>query len=244
MISPEFQATPSAAETGFSLSPALLQEILTHAKPMGHNEDAPSLNLGFGFMYYGLVRSLRPKHVVVVGSGYGFSVVCLALGLRDNGRGRLSFVDPAYSMLRQGPLHTIGGAAFWTDPVRVREHFDRFGVADVVQHHKMTSQEFFDSYPERGLPEIDLAFIDGNHAYDHVRHDVAAALRHSHKNTYMLLHDTNIYIREALRHAGVKRLLRKKVAPMKAAFECVDLPFDSGVALVRVLEPRAWEQLV
>jgi len=235
--------TPDVA-AGFSLTPALLQEIFTHARPMGHHQDARELNLGFGFLYYGLVRTLRPKHVVVVGSGYGFSVVCLAVGLRDNGQGRLSFVDPAYSMLRQGPLHTIGGAAFWQDPDQVRRHFERFGVAEVVSHYKLTSQEFFADYAGRGLPPIDVAFIDGNHAYSHVQHDVVAALRQSRKNSYLLLHDTNIYIREALRHAGVKRLLRKKLAPLKAAFEVVDFPFDSGVAVVRVLEPQAWKQLL
>jgi hypothetical protein len=63
----------------FSLTPALINKILYQAKPLGHHEAKESLNLGFGFLYYGLVRSLRPKHIVVIGSGYGFSVICLAL---------------------------------------------------------------------------------------------------------------------------------------------------------------------
>ena len=79
----------------FSLDPILLREILDHAKPLGHNEKPDNLNLGFGFLYYGLVRALRPRHIVVIGSGFGFSVVCLALGLKDNGQGQLSFVDPS-----------------------------------------------------------------------------------------------------------------------------------------------------
>ena len=226
----------------FSLSPALLRMILAKAKPLGHREHAESLYLGFGFVYYGLVRALRPKHVLVIGSGYGFSVVCLALGLKDNGLGRLTFVDPSYSVLRNGPLATIGGTNFWHDPRHVNEHFAHFGVEGLVAHHKLTSAEFFNRFEEWGLPEIDLAFIDGNHAYEHVAHDLTATLRHSRKNTYLLLHDTNIYIRELLRHAGVKRLLRRKISPLKNAFELVDFPFASGVALVRVLEPKIWKQ--
>lgn len=54
-------------------------------------------------MYYALVRALRPKHVVVIGSGFGFSVVRLALGLKDHANGRLAFVDPSYSLLTDGP---------------------------------------------------------------------------------------------------------------------------------------------
>jgi predicted O-methyltransferase YrrM len=225
----------------FSLEPRLLQDILTHAKPMGHREQADSLNLGF--VYYGLVRALPPRHVLVIGSGYGFSVVCLALGLKDNGAGELSFVDPSYSLLRDGPAQTIGGANFWHDSGQVRAHFARFGVERIVTHYKCTSEEFFSRYEERGRGPIDLAFIDGNHSFDHVDHDVIATLRHSRKNTYLLLHDTNIYVRELLRHAGVKRWLRTKATAHRAAFEYVDFPLASGVAVLRVLEPTVWKQL-
>ena len=210
---------------------------------MGHGEQADSLNLGFGFVYYGLVRALRPRHIVVIGSGYGFSVICLALGLKDNGAGVLSFVDPSYSLLRDGPTRTIGGADFWRDPDHVQAHFGRFGVSDIVTHYKYTSEEFFGRYDElcRGL--IDLAFIDGNHSYRHVDQDVIGTLQHSRRNTYLLLHDTNIYVRELLRHAGVKRWLHRRAAAHKTALEYVDFPFASGVAVLRVVDPQVWKQL-
>ena len=160
----------------FSLNPADA-EILDHAKPLGHCEAAADLNLGFGFVYYGLVRALRPEHVLVIGSGYGFSVVCLALGLKDNRAGRLSFVDPSYSLLGNGPGNTIGGVNFWRDPAHVRSHFARFGVENIVTHYKHTSADFFARYHEFDLPTIDIAFIDGNHSYGHVQHDVAATLK-------------------------------------------------------------------
>lgn len=70
-------------EAPFSLNADLLQAILTYAKPLGHHARKSDLNLGFGFVYYAFVRALRPKNVLVIGSGYGFSVVCLALGLKD-----------------------------------------------------------------------------------------------------------------------------------------------------------------
>lgn len=223
----------------FSLDPVVLREIFAHARPLGHNEDAANLNLGFGFLYYGLVRALRPQHVVVIGSGYGFSVVCLALGLRDNDEGSLSFVDPSYSVLTHGPLHTVGGTSQWGDPQRVHEHFRRFGVEDIVTHFKSTSAEFFDAYREHRLPDIDLVFIDGNHSYDAVRGDFLAALHYARRNSYLLLHDTNIYVRELVGHAGVKRWLRE-VARERERFEVIDFPFSSGVALVRVLGKPRW----
>jgi len=226
-------------DASFSLDAATIRDIFEHAKPLGHHEDAAGLNLGFGFLYYGLARALRPRHVVVIGSGFGFSVVCLALGLNDNGRGTLSFVDPSYSVLRHGPLRTVGGTSQWDDPAKVRAHFDRFGVGDVVRHYKLTSQEFFRGYPHDGLPAIDLAFIDGNHSFADVRADFIGTMRHTRRGSYILMHDTNIYIREMVRHAGVKRWLRE-VRRDAECFEVVDFPFSSGVALIRVLRDGPW----
>jgi Methyltransferase domain len=230
---------PREETATFSLNAPMLREIFQHARPLGHHEESASLNLGFGFLYYGLVRTLRPKHIVVIGSGFGFSVVCLALALKDNGRGTLSFVDPSYSVLKHGLLHTVGGTSQWDDPDRVRTHFARFGVEGQVTHYKSTSAQFFAEYDEYGLPGIDLAFIDGNHAYSDVRHDFLAILGHARKNTYVLLHDTNIYVREFVRHAGVKRWL-KVIGREPESFEVVDFPFSSGVAMVRVLCDGPW----
>src|SRR5262249_15165419 len=225
-----------------SLNIPLVRDILDHARPLGHHESPANLNLGFGFVYYGLVRALRPEHVLVIGSGFGFSVVCLALGLKDNQRGKLTFVDPSYSVFREGPLRTVGGTAHWDDSTKVRAHFRRFGVDQLITHHKVTSGQLFEDYTARGLPPIDVAFIDGSHAYADVRDDFINVLRHSHRNSYVLLHDTNIYVRELIRHAGVKRWLRV-IAERKEDFEVIDFPFASGVALVRVMRSGSWKRV-
>lgn len=233
---------PEQRDDGFSLSPETIRAVLRHATPLGHHESPGDLNLGFGFLYYALARMLRPRHVVVIGSGFGFSVVCLGLALKDNGRGRLSFVDPSYSVLADGPFKTVGGTAQWDDPQKVRRHFARFGLDGLVTHYRMRSDEFFDGYSELDLPEIDIAFIDGSHAYKDVRHDFVSTLAHAPRNAYVLLHDSNIYLREMLRHSGVKRWL-KSLGRQKDLFELVDFPFASGVAIVRVLEDDAWKRL-
>ena len=224
-----------------SLSTGLLKDVLQHAKPLGHNQKPRNLNLGFGFIYYGVARALRPKHTLVIGSGYGFSVVCLALAMKDNGHGSLTFVDPSYSLLKDGPLQTMGGRSTWNSDTSVKERFRKFGVEDVVTHHKMRSDQLFPSYEDLQLPPVDLGFIDGNHSYEDVKYDFISMLGRCRKNSYIFLHDTNIYVREFLHHSGVKRWL-KIVKREEQAFEVINFPFSSGVALVRVLEPAIWKQ--
>jgi predicted O-methyltransferase YrrM len=223
----------------FSLNSVLLAEILEHARPFGHNEEKSRLNLGFGFVYYGLVRAIRPRHALVIGSGFGFSVICLALGMKDNGMGTLTFVDPSYSLVKDGPLQTLGGRGTWSEPEMVEQRFRQFGVNGIVTHYRKRSDEFFPEYGRLGLPPIDMAFIDGNHSFKSVVYDFKQVLHQSHKNTYILLHDSNIKVREMIRHSGVKRWIRTLKKHDKA-FELVNFPLASGVALVRVLEPKTW----
>lgn len=175
----------SDAPGGFSLDGEMISAVFEFAKPLGHYEDREQLNLGFGFLYYGLIRVLRPDHVLVIGSGYGFSVVCLALGLKDNDKGLLTFVDPSYDLLKDGPFKTVGGRGYWDDPEKVIGHFSRFGIQDRVTHYKLSNKEFFPRFDSLGLPAVDVAFLDGNHAFENVRYDFLHTLLHSKKNTYM-----------------------------------------------------------
>ncbi|OGP15592.1 MAG: hypothetical protein A2052_01490 [Deltaproteobacteria bacterium GWA2_54_12] len=224
----------------FSLTTGLLRDVFRYAKPLGHNQQPGKLNLGFGFIYYGIVRAIRPKHTLVIGSGYGFSVVCLALGIKDNGEGSLTFVDPSYSLLKNGPLMTVGGVNKWGNQTKVYDHFRQFGVEDFVKHYKLRNDQFFPLYESDKLPGIDIAFIDGSHSYIDVKYDFINIVKHSHKNSYIFLHDTNLYIREMIRHSGVKRWL-KVIRQYPDYFEVLDFPFDCGLAIVRVLQDKIWE---
>ena len=51
---------------------------------MGHNQRAEDLNLGLGWLYYGLARLIHPKSAVVIGSYRGFVPLLLGRALRDN----------------------------------------------------------------------------------------------------------------------------------------------------------------
>ncbi len=65
-------------------------------------------------------------------------------------------------MIKNGPFHTVGGQSKWNNPLKVKDHFARFGVDRWITHYKLRSDQFFSQYSQLSLPPIDLAFIDGD----------------------------------------------------------------------------------
>ena len=65
--------------------------------PPHHNAHAPTMSLGFGLLHYALVRNLRCRRVLVVGSQRGFVPAVCGVACRDQGFGSVDFVDAGYS---------------------------------------------------------------------------------------------------------------------------------------------------
>ena len=166
------------------MNPRQIRNIIARAVPMGQFEQRreaaiDQADLGFGFIYYALARILKPEQVVVVGSYRGFSVVCTALGLIHNRKGRLHFVDAAVV------------DDFWTDPKRVRRHFRSFGVDSRVTLHQMTSKQWLEKERgSRGRPFIDLLLLDGDHSFRGASFDYRRVGRLVKAGGYILLHDS------------------------------------------------------
>lgn len=171
-------------------------------------------NLGFGNLYYALVRMLRPQHVLVIGSGYGFAPALMGLALADNGAGKLTFVDPSMSGTREGPNAAHGGTGQWDTPEQVAEHFGCAGVpTGIITHYRETNHEFFRKWGERGLPAFDLASV----------------LEHLTIPGYVLMHDATHFLNRTP-YMGVTDVLER--ARIKGV-ETVIFPGQAGLALMR-----------
>ena len=198
---------------------------------MGHAQRAADANLGLGWVYYGLARTIRPSTAVVIGSYRGFVPLVLAKALADNAEGgRVVFIDP--SLVDD----------FWTDPARVADHFARHG-ADNVRHYQMTTQEFADTAAYRNLTNVGLLFVDGMHTLEQARFDHAAFRDKLTSDAVVLFHDsarvlkTRIYGPErAYEHRVVDYINELKRDP---GYQVFDLPFAAGVTLVRRVEPSS-----
>lgn len=123
-----------------------------------------------GTILYGLVKWLRPTSVVEVGTHVGMSAVWMARALQENGgESRLYCID----------------SFCWTEHDQLNQwqkNVAECGVASYIQLLRGRSQEV--EWPAR----IDMAYIDGNHTYPVVRHDVHKAMERG--ATLICMHDT------------------------------------------------------
>jgi predicted O-methyltransferase YrrM len=192
---------------------------------MGHGQRTPDLNLGLGWVYYGLARAIRPARVVVIGSWRGFVPLVLGRALADNGEGgEVWFIDP--SLVDD----------FWKDPKVVADYFAGFGVTN-IRHFPMTTQQFVESEAYRSLGAVGMVFIDGYHSEEQARFDYEAFEDRLAPDGVILFHDS-IRVRTS-RIYGPGRHYEHRVKSFidtlkkNPALQVFDLALFDGVTLVR-----------
>ena len=198
---------------------------LTELTRMGHGQRAEDANLGMGWLYYALVRMIRPRNVVVIGSYRGFTPFVFGKALMDNLEGgRVTFIDP--SMVDD----------FWKNPTVVKQYFESMGVTN-IEHHCLTTQEFVKSDAYRGLYDVGILFVDGMHTQEQARFDHESFTDRMAREGIVCFHDsmkieeTDIYGKDRTYTYTVKKYIDKlKSDP---AYQVFDMPFFGDVTLVR-----------
>jgi predicted O-methyltransferase YrrM len=192
---------------------------------MGHHQRADDLNLGLGWIYYGLVRTMRPQLIVSIGSYRGFVPLVLGKALADNGGGgEVVFIDP--SMVDD----------FWKDAATVEAHFAGHGVTN-VRHHLMTTQEFAQSEAFRSLGPIGLLFVDGYHSAEQARIDHETFEPRLRPDAIVLFHDS-IRVRLTRIYGADKpyeHRVRDYMEDLKrdGRYQVFDIGFGGGLSLVQ-----------
>ncbi len=201
--------------------PKTTERLLELAAEMGQHTDPATGNLGYGYIYYGLVRLVRPATVVCVGSYRGFAPVCLALALAHNRQGLCTFIDPG-----RVDEH-------WHDRGNLEALDREFGLKGRLRHLRETSQQVIAEGEIAG--EIDLLVIDGDHSYQGVKFDFDHLGAKVVPGGMILLHDS-VAVGEGFTKWEVKDFVAAEVAG-KSGYESLTLPFAAGLTLVRKLAP-------
>ena len=192
---------------------------------MGHAQRVADRNLGLGWLYYALARTIRPATAVVIGSYRGYVPLVLGRALADNSEGgEVVFIDP--SLVDN----------FWKDAAGVQDYFSGFGVTN-ISHHLLTTQEFVLTAAYRELGPVGLVFVDGFHSAEQARFDFEAFADRLTPGGMILLHDsvwrmsTGMYGSERnYVHGVVDFVAELKRQPQ---WQVLDVPFGDGVTVVR-----------
>jgi predicted O-methyltransferase YrrM len=140
--------------------------------------DAPAmLLLPERILLYALVRGLRPRHCLEIGSHFGGSTVITVAALDDVGEGQLICIDPkpqipaeTWSTLTHRATMIVG-----TSPQALKEARQTAGG------------------------DFDFIFIDGDHKREPVIRDVEGVLDIAAPGAHLLFHDSHFWqVREAL----------------------------------------------
>jgi predicted O-methyltransferase YrrM len=136
-----------------------MNEVIERIYRTGQVEDAQgnvyrlvsSVTYEVGIVLYQLVRALKPSRTVEVGMAYGLSTLFICQGLRDNGSGHHTAIDP----LQEARFKTIGLL-----------NMERASLKSLLRFYQAPSDEVLPQLRVQN-ERFDFAFIDGNHRFDY-----------------------------------------------------------------------------
>lgn len=197
-----------------------LTHFVSYYTPYGQAVSQRLNDLGFGLLHYALVRIVKPKRILCIGSGRGFVPAILSIACRDNGLGIVDFVDAGFR--QESKVGDWEGKGFWTE-INPRKYF---GFLDTSKHMNVyikTTKEFIKGVGKRRYQYI---YIDANHTYEGVRSDFNLVNKYLDKFGLLLFHDSSMDKKN--RNYGVNKFIKKMNFRNK-----IELMFDAGLTIIQ-----------
>lgn len=204
-----------------------IQNMFSPGGEHKHEHNSDLTTLGFGCIHYSLVKNIKAKKVLAIGSRYGFIPACIALALRSNKRGKLDFVDANFNDDKDGLNKGYGGVGYWNK--NKKGSFDEYDIGKHVDMHIMTTKEFF-STNVIGKTKYDYIYIDGDHSYNGFRYDFEEALKRLSKTGIISCHD--VLVEEGTR--GYKFGVGKFLSEIdRNQYSVITIPVWPGISLIQ-----------
>ena len=148
----------------------------------GHEANLDNADLGYGWIHYGFIRQQKPKRILCVGSRHGYIPAILAQACKDNGFGRVDFVDASYDVDEKGSWTGVG---YWHTN-QGKKCFDNFGLGQYITLFVMKNSTFNEKYKNNFY---DYIYIDGDHSLKGVILDFKLFWPKLNKRGFMAFHD-------------------------------------------------------
>ena len=181
------------------------------ADEYGHESNTQKADLGYGWIHYGLIRQQKPRRVLCIGSRHGYIPAVLAQACKDNGFGKVDFVDAGFKSDDSGGWTGVG---YWKTQ-EGKNCFNKFGLEKNISLFVTTTKEFSKKHPNNFY---DYIFFDGDHSFKGVSLDFKLFFPKLLKNGYLVFHDVCVKGKKPEGEYGVWKLwnkLEKKFAGIK-----------------------------
>lgn len=216
--------SPSVQELSISAPIPQLQQFLNtfQADEYGHRASQSTGDLGYGWIHYGLLRTMKPQRVLCVGSRHGYIPAVLAQACKDNSIGHVSFVDAGYGA---DDANSWTGEGYWKT-TQGKEVFHKAFLDNHITLYVATTEEYAQKYPEM---TYDYIYIDGEHSYEGALRDHNLFWPQLNNHGLMVFHD--ICVKETLPEGkyGVHRVWQKIKQEHGAYLEMVFIGSGLGV---------------
>ena len=169
-------------------------------------------NFESGLLLQALVRRSRPARILEIGTGRGFSTLCMARALRECGvDGRILTLDvKGYAEPQPWAIDTGDGAR--VRPLSLRDVWEAHFEPDLlsrIEHRTATSLRALGELLRNRSFAPQFVYVDGDHSWSVVRHDVYASLLLAEQPFRILLDDyqprSDLY--------GVRRVVDEELEP-------------------------------
>jgi hypothetical protein len=155
------------------------------ADDLGHRSNSSNADLGYGWTHYAFIRQQKPNKLLCIGSRHGFVPAIMAQACKDNGIGKVDFVDAGFDSTNQNHWTGVG---YWLTK-KGKNCFKEFKLEKHIKLFVQTTQDFAKKYPKN---RYDYIYIDGDHSYKGVKTDFKLFWPKLNKEGLMLFHDISI----------------------------------------------------
>jgi len=136
---------------------------------------APSItaSLEDGWMLYALVKAIKPKLALEIGSNQGFSTCMIAAALVENDRGELWTIDTEMSHLEA-----------------VADNLDHYGLSNHVKLYQGRATDILNTILPNMQNEFEFVFEDASHNADEIIAELKLLAPYLSDETYLVFHDS------------------------------------------------------
>lgn len=166
-------------------------------------------NVWRGPLLYALVEAYKPDAILELSTGRGYGALSMAMAASDVGLSTSIWtVDNLRPDTKIGWIHDPGSGPL-TETISLSEFWKREIPSELTRRITTLSGDtgaIARSWTDRGLPPVDMVFIDADHSYLGVKRDMLSALHACHKNAVFVFDDYGV--RDGF---GVKRLVDRYI---------------------------------